>query len=203
MHPRNVPPDAGLAGLRLVDDLDADTLALELVADAKAAVTAADDDHVVIDAGSCADPARGIASAPAQRAGGLRLELLARRGGRLGRRGAGLRQRGGRAHAADGKRGRAAEEATAVDSTRGGVRGRVLGGIRRLAIVVHAVLPLVGEFCSEIRLGDAIMSSIVGAHNRDGGAAGDGGRGYRPGIRRSSTLWLRAAIPFHWPAVAA
>src|SRR5690606_12956951 len=79
MHSRDRAPDAGSAGIGLVDHLDAaDAFALQLIRDRKAALTAADDHDVVIDAVACADPVRGLGTEPALRVARQCVEPLGR-----------------------------------------------------------------------------------------------------------------------------
>ena len=87
-HARDRAPDAGLAGLGAIDHVDlADSLALERVRDRQAAMAAADDHDVVVGSRARAHPVGGLASGPAQHAGRLRVEFLARVGrGRRRRR---------------------------------------------------------------------------------------------------------------------
>ena len=78
MHARDAPPNAGLTRLGLVDDVDsADTFALQAIRDRHPALASADDDDVVVDAGTRAHPVGRVAPGPAQRAARLRRKLNA------------------------------------------------------------------------------------------------------------------------------
>ncbi len=132
MHVRDRAPDARLPCLGAVDDLDAaHAFAPKLVGDRQAALSAADDDDVVVDAGARAHPVRRIAPDPALRVARLCFESRGRVGtGRNG--GSGLRrglcQARRSAEAADGNGGCAAEESAPVDPARGLELGAVLSG---------------------------------------------------------------------------
>jgi hypothetical protein len=126
-HACDRAPDAGLTGLGAIDHVDlADALALEGVRDRQAAMAGADDHDVVIRAGARAHPIGGFAPGPAQHAGRLFVELLARgRRGRCGwrtrRSGCRLREHGGCGQAAYCERCGAAEKTPAVDLVQGTV----------------------------------------------------------------------------------
>ena len=122
MHARDRAPDAGLPRCGAVDDLDAaHAFAAELIRDREAALAAADDDDVVVDAGARSHPVGRIAPDPALRVARLLFELP---------RGVRVRRCGSRrlrsvcaspavgAEAADGQRGCAAEESAPVDPAR-------------------------------------------------------------------------------------
>src|SRR5688500_10296111 len=101
MHARDVAPDAGIARLGAVDDVDAaHAFALQPVRDGDAALSAADDDDVVIGAGARAYPVCGIAPGPTQRVARLRLKL--RSTVRAGGGGSGFRLRAGLGEAGRG-----------------------------------------------------------------------------------------------------
>ena len=115
MHARDRAPDAGLPRCGAVDDLDAaHAFAAELIRDRQAALAAADDDDVVVDAGARAHPVGRIAPDPALRVARLLLRVCCgrvgagRSGGRWLRRGLcqARRERRGRRRSARPRRGR-------------------------------------------------------------------------------------------------
>ncbi len=120
VHARDRPPNASLAGLGLVDHVDtADTFAAQAVGDGNAALPAADDHDVVVDARTRANPVGRVAACPAQNSARLRFELLAcasafSRSNRLAARY--LCERGRRAQGANGQRRCTVEEAAPVDT---------------------------------------------------------------------------------------
>jgi hypothetical protein len=122
LHARDRAPDAGLAGGRPIDDRDAaHSFAAQQVGDRKAALAAADDDDVVVDACARPNPIGRIAPDPAHGAFGLFFELL-RRVGELRccatRLSIGRGDLGGEPEAADRQCGGAAKEPASVDLAR-------------------------------------------------------------------------------------
>src|SRR5262245_46691339 len=122
MHARDAAPDAGLAGCGPIDDSDAaDALAPQAVSDREAALAAADDDDVVVDAGARPNPINEIAPDPAQGVLDLLFEVLSRVGElqcRALRLSAERNDLGRGAEATDGQCGRAAKESAPVDPAR-------------------------------------------------------------------------------------
>ncbi len=129
-HACDRPPDASLARLGLVDDIDApDTFAPQAVGNAQAGLAPADDYHIVIGAGPRPHPIGRVRSRPTQGAlclsrelggGALHLRLRTERATRIRRR----EQRG----SADSEASRVAEETAPIDSALRAAQ--VLAGLR-------------------------------------------------------------------------
>jgi hypothetical protein len=138
MHARDRSPDAGIAGCGAVDDLDAsDAFAFKAVGDRQAALAPADDDDVVVGAGSRPHPVGRVAPDPAQRVLRLRFEPLCGISTNRRRDGLpfGLRELGCSADAANGQCGCAAKESTPVHLARHSVSTKFVFLFRSIAHV--------------------------------------------------------------------
>ena len=170
MHARDAAPDTGLTRIGLIDDVDAaDAFAPQAIRDRDAALTAADDDDVVVDARARPHPIGRIAPGPTQRAARLRSELTpasARAGlvaGPLGRSGD-LRERGRGAQAADGEHRRPAEADSAGRFGRAPRPAARWTSLRRSELSAGVRRSCGGSPRS--RFSHATTGELVGAHYR-------------------------------------